>query len=175
MYCNILHALYPTSGAGGGVGEYSDQLFQAVLSYAQSVQSDNTATFNDATGEAGREWLYDAMNTLIVATLSNDPSLDPTVRNDLLADMNNLANEMGIAESTVATEKARIMLGQLNVLIANMAGWMTKIGAGLQALWGLSGFSLAGTVFERAAAAAGSISPGKIALARGCSILALVG
>jgi hypothetical protein len=174
MYCNILHALYPTTGAGGGVGEYSDQLFQAVLSHAQSIQADSTATFNDPTGEVGREWLYDAMNTLIVGTLNNDPSLDPTVRNDLLNDLTSLQNEMGIAAGTEATEKARIMLAQLNVLISNMAGWMTKIGKGISALWGLSGFSLAGTVFQRAADAAKTISPGKIALAKGCAIIALV-
>ena len=171
MYCNILHTLAPAPGA---LGEYADRLFQAVLQYAQSIHSTATTTFNDSTGEAGRQWLYDAMNSLIQATLNNDPSLDSSVRNDLLNDLTGLQTDMGIDANQEATVKARLMLAEMNVLIANMAMWMSVIGTSISQLWGMSGFSLAGTVFARAAQATSSLSASKIALAKGLGILSLV-
>ena len=67
------------------------------------------------------------MQGLIVMTLNNDPSLDSSVRNDLLKDMTELQKEMGIDENKENTLKAQIMIGQLSGLIANMAKWMTGI------------------------------------------------
>lgn len=70
--------------------------------------------------------------------------------------------------------KADTMVSQMRTLTANMAKSMTAIGTGISKLWALSGFNLAGTVFERAAKATSNISAGRIALMKGCAILALV-
>ncbi|KAK4203359.1 hypothetical protein QBC40DRAFT_262471 [Triangularia verruculosa] len=170
MYCNILHALDPTPSA---LGEYADRLFQAVLSHAQSVQMTSTAVFNDATGETAHQWLYDAMYTLIKATLDNDARLDGTVRKDLLKDLTDLQTELGIDASQENTVKTRLMLAQTNILFANMAKWMTAIGTGIAKLGGLYCASLAGRVFERASQMASNLSPKTIGLMKGCAILGL--
>ncbi|GAB1316433.1 hypothetical protein MFIFM68171_06643 [Madurella fahalii] len=170
MYCNILHTLAPVPGALGG---YADRLFNAVLAYAQSEQSDSTATFTDPTGEAGRQWLYDAMANLIQATLNNDPSLDSSVRKDLMDDLTELQKELGIDAQQEASVKTRIILAETNILIVNMAKWLTAIGTGISKLWGMSGFSLAGTIFQRAADASSKLSAKTVALMKGCGIVAL--
>lgn len=180
MYCNILHTLAPIPGA---LGNYADRLFQAVLSHAQSVQSGSTALIEDPTGEAGHQWLYDAMSDLIQATLNNDPSLDRTVRDDLMKDLTGLQTELGIDATQEAKVQARIILAQTNVLILNMAKWMSalaSVGSGiataLSKLWGMSGFSLSGSIFARAAQACSEVtlSASKIALMKGMGILVMV-
>jgi hypothetical protein len=175
MYCNILHTLDPTPG---NLNEYADQLFEAVLTYAQSVQSTSTVTFNDPTGEDGRQWLYDAMNQLIIMTLNNDPSLDPTVRNDLMNDLTGLQLAYGIDANEKATVQARLMLAQTNIFIANMAKWMTAIGTAVGTaigkLWGTSSFSQARNCVSRAADKVAGMSEGSIALIKGVAILTMV-
>ncbi|KAK4174090.1 hypothetical protein QBC36DRAFT_303126 [Triangularia setosa] len=170
MYCNILHTLEAMPSA---LGEYADRLFQAVLSHAQSVQMTSTAVFNDATGETAHQWLYDAMFTLIQATLDNDASLDGTVRKDLLKDLTDLQTELGIDDSQETTVKTRLILAETNILLANMAKWMTTIGTGIAKLGGLYCASLAGRIFDRAAQIASRLGPKVIGLMKGCAVIGL--
>ncbi|KAK4125612.1 hypothetical protein N657DRAFT_631874 [Parathielavia appendiculata] len=170
MYCNILHTLAPKPS---DLGEYADRLFQAVLSYAQSVQMTSTAVFSDPTGETAHQWLYDGMSALIQATLNNDPSLDSTVRNDLLIDLNDLQTELGIDANQANTVKTRLMLAEMNILIANMAKWMSQIGKGISILGGRYCAGLAGWVFDRAAGVTSRLSPKAIGLMKGTAIVAL--
>jgi hypothetical protein len=171
MYCNILHTLSPQPGA---LGEYASQLFQAVLAYAQSENVSATTTFNDPTGEAGRSWLYDALDNMIMATLDNDPSLNSTVRNDLMSDLTALQTDMKISASDKSSVQSRTMLAEMNVLISNMAKWMTFFKFGVAKLWGLSGFTLAQNVFARAAAATRNLTPLRIARFKAVGIASLV-
>jgi hypothetical protein len=180
MYCNILHALDPSPNALGG---YADQLFQAVLSHAQSVQMTSTTVFTDATdatgetgetGETAHQWLHDAMATVIQATLDNDQSLDSTVRNDLLQDLQVLQTELGIDKTQDATTKTRLVIAETNILAANAAKWMTSTFTGIAKLGGLFCASLAGWIYDRAAQAAPQLSPKTILAMRGVSVLSLV-
>lgn len=86
-YCNILHTLYPNPDK---LGEYADQLFNKVLEFTQGQQATSTVIIQDPTGETGHTWMYDAISGLVEKILSNDPSLDSTVRNDLLKDLSGL-------------------------------------------------------------------------------------
>jgi hypothetical protein len=182
MYCNILHTLAP---GGGTIGTYADRLFQAVLAHAQSVQSTSTVLFEDPTGGAEHRWLYDAMANLIQATLDNDPSLNGTVRSDLLKDINDLQTALGINEAQDAKTKAGMIVSKMAGLIGNMEKYMKALGwvasgvakgasKAFSMLRGMCGFSQAEAVVERAARDSTKLGARTVGLLKGLGIVTLV-
>ncbi|KAJ1324773.1 Hint domain-containing protein [Microdochium nivale] len=156
MYCNILHALDPNPANMAGFGQL---LFNAVVTYAQSHQTASTAVLNDPTGEAGNNWCFDVMASLVQKILSNDPSLDSTVRNDLLSDMNQLQKELGISEKADADLRAKLLVAHMGELTSSMAMWSGGLVKGAPLIFkGVSSFLQGSKTFNKAAAALEKVS-----------------
>jgi hypothetical protein len=83
-------------------------------------------------------WVYSAFDTLIQAVLNNDPTIDPKIREALLKDITDLENEMNADQKQSALTRSRTILANQNILVANFAGWMTKIGKGIGMAYGKS-------------------------------------
>lgn len=80
------------------------------------------------------------MRDLIVAVLSDDPSISDEVKKGLQADIEQFEKENNLNQQADAQQRAAAILEKSTVFMQELAGWFTYIGKGLAA--GFSGTAL---------------------------------
>ena len=130
-------ALDPTSTT-------SDKYFNAVVAYAiaQNISNPYFPLDQDA-AEKQKEWLNDSMTQLIILVLTNDPSIDGTVRDELKTDLNNFMTEQGIDKNQAANIAAAEIIAKSSELSIGIVNAMSSVAGALSALSRCNGFKAA--------------------------------
>ncbi|KFG84691.1 hypothetical protein MANI_115552 [Metarhizium anisopliae] len=166
--CNILDALSPSS-------DWSQKFFDKFLAFATT----HGASAADIEAGGGQDqkynWLHDSMRDLIVAVLSDDPSISDEVKKGLQADIEQFEKENNLNQQADAQQRAAAILEKSTVFMQELAGWFTCIGKGLAA--GFSGTALwkwVGKAFDTVAEKLSSSLPA-LGNLKGLSSLCMVG
>lgn len=152
-YCNILNALDSN-------GAYADDFFNQIVAYAVSKNLQNPYfPLDKDAAEKQKEWLNDAMKSLITMVLNNDSKLNGDIQKDLKGDLDELAKQMEIDAGKTAEEKATELVAKIAELTTNIVVFMDYIGQGFKALARCNGFKAAAAVVNKAIAKVDSKLP----------------
>lgn len=110
-----MHALAPDRNL-------SDAWFAKILAYSMERGMENPTIKADE--EQARQWLSDAVGKLIEKSISDDGTLAPDIRVEMLADIKQYEQANGLDQSQSPGQRAKEVLQKESSLLDELAEWV---------------------------------------------------
>lgn len=112
----VMHALAPDRNL-------SDAWFAKILAYSMERGIENPTIKADE--KQARQWLSDAVSKLIEKSISDDGTLAPDIRVEMLADIKQYEQTNGLDQSQSPEKRAQEILQKESALLDELAEWVS--------------------------------------------------